>query len=523
MDHDDTHLSTTRPLLPEHHYSSLSVGSSRTLIDQSPTGTPQDAEAGFKLSYPPPRHGHARNVSGVSLADPGRRDDSMRWIDALDEGKDRWRIFWYRFRGRGRYVSWGHSWINIVFHSPLNLLLFLIPIAWAARFEKWDHMLVFILCFLSIVPLEYLFEFAGEQMAFYLGESLGDLLVITLNNAVEATLGLILLWKCDLKMLQSTVTGVVILHLLLIPGFAFLSGGARIWEQNLQPHATQLNHSLLSIGVIATLIPTAAFAALDQGTNKPSEDGLVSDHVRKHVLEMSRGIAIILLAIYVASRIYLHSPPEGGRHVRRSTLPEELRRHKSYLKKGTPEVNVWSCILLLAITIPLMAGTAEWLVESIGAVRKRGNVGEPWFGMILLPLVSFSADGFVCIIFFGNYLFRHWLGKPKPPVALAKARSIDLSIQFLLFWLPVLILLGWWTNRPIHMLFDYFEVAVLLSACFLVNYVTADSKTNWAEGFVLLCLYCIVATVAWWYPGQSAINSMLVCGSVLTGGSGKKH
>lgn len=28
---------------------------------------------------------------------------------------------------------------------------------------------------------------------------------------------------------------------------------------------------------------------------------------------------------------------------------------------------------------------------------------------------------------------------------------------------------------------DYFELALLLGACFLVNYVTADAKTNWVE------------------------------------------
>jgi hypothetical protein len=28
---------------------------------------------------------------------------------------------------------------------------------------------------------------------------------------------------------------------------------------------------------------------------------------------------------------------------------------------------------------------------------------------------------------------------------------------------------------------DYYEVALLLGACFLVNYVTADAKTNWVE------------------------------------------
>jgi Ca2+:H+ antiporter len=39
-----------------------------------------------------------------------------------------------------------------------------------------------IVCFLAIVPLEQMFDFLGEQMMFYLGKSLGDLLVITLNK-----------------------------------------------------------------------------------------------------------------------------------------------------------------------------------------------------------------------------------------------------------------------------------------------------------------------------------------------------
>jgi hypothetical protein len=48
--------------------------------------------------------------------------------------------------------------------------------------------------------------------------------------------------------------GVIILHLLLIPGAAFITGGARIWEQELHPHLTQLNQSLLTIGCVGTTI-----------------------------------------------------------------------------------------------------------------------------------------------------------------------------------------------------------------------------------------------------------------------------
>lgn len=46
---------------------------------------------------------------------------------------------------------------------------------------------------------------------------LGIELTPSLCSVVEATLAIILLKKCELRLLQSTVVGVVILHLLLVP------------------------------------------------------------------------------------------------------------------------------------------------------------------------------------------------------------------------------------------------------------------------------------------------------------------
>lgn len=37
-------------------------------------------------------------------------------------------------------------------------------------------------CFLALVPLEWLFDWGGEQLALYLGTQLGDLVVISLNK-----------------------------------------------------------------------------------------------------------------------------------------------------------------------------------------------------------------------------------------------------------------------------------------------------------------------------------------------------
>jgi Ca2+:H+ antiporter len=196
-----------------------------------------------------------------------------------------------------------------------------------------------------------------------------------------------------------------------------------------------------------------------------------------------------------------------------------------------PEVNVWSACIGIIATIAMVAVTAEMLVETIEGVRE--HISDEWFGLVMLPLVSFAADGTVATVFFIRYSFALFFGRPSPPAQLAKGRAIDMSIQFTIFWqillshlpflrvlivfprLPFFVLIGWWTDKPMMMLFDLYEVTLLLGACFLVNTVTADAKTNWVEGVTLVGLYVLIATASWWYPGQESARMMLNCGSVL--------
>ncbi len=113
--------------------------------------------------------------------------------------------------------------------------------------------------------------------------------------------------------------GTIVLHLLLVPGTAFLIGGSDIRHQTLRPHHANLNHSLLLVGyvpsppksnlcplmrlsVLAIMLPTALFSTLDQGADSLAEESataaseLVSD-ATAGILHISRGIAVILLVV----------------------------------------------------------------------------------------------------------------------------------------------------------------------------------------------------------------------------------
>ena len=138
--------------------------------------------------------------------------------------RQREQVFWDRFRGKGRRVpGWGRSLKNALvcsceLHLPhlvtpnlidaigLNVLFPIVPLAWVSHYlgtqDHWPVHITFgctyvtlieilshlidsrplTVCFVAIIPLERLFDWGGEQMAFYLGKDLGDLLMITMNK-----------------------------------------------------------------------------------------------------------------------------------------------------------------------------------------------------------------------------------------------------------------------------------------------------------------------------------------------------
>jgi len=193
--------------------------------------------------------------------------------------------------------------------------------------------------------------------------------------------------------------------------------------------------------------------------------------------------------------------------------PHVLKDKAARLYEEDAKMNSWSCLVVFAIVVPLTAVTSEFLVETLDHIREVSKIKGEWYGVILLPIISFSAEALVILF----RLIKRALFMPsRPPSMLAKTQTIDLSIQFVLFWIPFLVLLAWWQNKPLFLLLDRFEVALVVGAGSLVARITGDSTTNWAEGLVLICFYLVVAIASWSYDGEQDIQLMLYCQSVAS-------
>ena len=177
--------------------------------------------------------------------------------------------------------------------------------------------------------------------------------------------------KCEIKLVQSTVIGVVLLQLLFVTGVGFLTGGTRTIEQELHSTATQLNHTLLALGVLATIIPAVMLSASER-IGATSVEEVVTDTTRAQFLHLSRGMAIILLFVYLASRWYLYDPPGEDNALQLDhRAPKALHDEEEKWRNHQPDVGPGFCMIMLVVAVVLVAVTAEWVSMVINSFHSR--------------------------------------------------------------------------------------------------------------------------------------------------------
>ena len=181
------------------------------------------------------------------------------------------------------------SQVKAVFLSWINLLLVFVPVGFALEYAHINKIVVFVINFLAIIPLAAMLSFATEELAMYIGETLGGLLNATFGNAVELIVSVIALTQGKILIVQTSLIGSMLSNLLLVLGMCFFFGGINRVEQFFNVTVAQTAASLLALAIGSLIIPTAfrIFANDDQG-----------------VTPTSRGTSVLLLVTYAAYLIF---------------------------------------------------------------------------------------------------------------------------------------------------------------------------------------------------------------------------
>src|SRR5919202_1065754 len=98
--------------------------------------------------------------------------------------------------------------------NRLNLLIVLLPVALGLHWAGASDVLVFAASALAVIPLAGLIGDATEQVAHYVGPSLGGFLNATFGNAAELIIAVLALRAGLVEVVKASLTGSLLGNLL---------------------------------------------------------------------------------------------------------------------------------------------------------------------------------------------------------------------------------------------------------------------------------------------------------------------
>lgn len=349
--------------------------------------------------------------------------------------------------------------------SAIYFLLVFAPIAVVLNLVGADHLILFAMAIIGLIPLAKLIGDSTEHLATHYGATLGSLLNVTFGNAAEIIISVVAINAGLIELVKASITGSILGNIMLIFGLSLIAGGVKHKEQIFNRENAGLQSSLIFLAIIGLAIPTI----LSTTVLKPID--LVSQ-LKLQIL--SDVLAIVLICVYVAGILFTFF----------------THKHLFVAPGGADEVlemnhNRWSkrkSFLILGASMVGVVAVSEILVGSVEETSKQFGFGELFVGAIIVGIVGNAAEHSSAIL-------------------LARKGKIDLSIgiaagsgtQIALFVVPILVMVGIILGQPFTLEFTLYELATLFFAAIIMNLIAHDGKSNWFEGIMLTAVYLIIA------------------------------
>lgn len=360
----------------------------------------------------------------------------------------------------------------------LNVLLVFLPIAVFLEVTHGNPTMIFISACLAILPLAGIMGQATEQLAVRAGSAIGGLLNATFGNATELIIAFFALQAGKLEVVKASIVGSLLGNLLLVMGLAVFVGGLKYKEQSFNIKTASTIASLLTISLIALMIPTVFDYAVRAS---------VPERALQLDVNLSDAAAVVLILMYVA---YIFFTLHTHKDLLSATDDEGAHEEHEGLLWSVPKA-----IGILAGSTVAVAFMSELLVGTLEAATQSLGLTEFFVGLILIPIIGNAAEHAAAVLF-----------ALKNKMDLSMTISLGSTVQVALLVAPLLVLLGLLVGQPMNLVINPLEMIALAAAVLIANSVVRDGETNWLEGLLLLGVYVILAFAVFYYPVAATVG-----------------
>jgi Ca2+:H+ antiporter len=350
----------------------------------------------------------------------------------------------------------------------MNWLLVFVPLA--IGLEHWapqQHLAIFAVSGLGILPLAAWMGRATEQLAERMGEGVGGLLNATFGNAAELIIALAALRSGLYEVVKASIVGSIVGNMLLVLGAAMMAGGLRHREQEFNPQGARAQATMLTLAAITLILPAAYRVAMGEGAGPA-------------LVPLSISISVVLLLVYglfLAFSLGTHAALFSGSH----------GHHDDHAVPWS----VGRAALVLAASTVAIAWMSELLVGSIQPAAKDLGLGSAFVAVFVVAILGNAAEHATAIAV-----------AMKNRMDLALSIAIGSSVQVALFVAPLLVLLSLVVGpRPMDLAFPGGLVLIVLLSVLITSQVAADGRSDWLKGLQLLAAYVVLGLTFFFIPG----------------------
>jgi Ca2+:H+ antiporter len=347
--------------------------------------------------------------------------------------------------------------------SAIYILLIFAPIAAGLEFAHADHMVLFVVSAIALIPLAKLIGDSTEHLATYYGPTAGSLLNVTFGNAAEIIIAVVAISAGLLDLVKASITGAIIGNILLILGLSVIAGGFRYKEQTFSRENIGTQASMLFLAIIGLAVPTILASTILSPLENQGQVQLLSD-----------ALAFILMVVYILGIVFtfithkhLFTPPETAEDIQQS--------HGTHWSKK-------KSFLFLAASMAGVIVVSEILVASVETTGEELGFGQLFVGAIIVGIVGNAAEHSSAIL-----LARK--GKMELSIGIAAGSGTQIA----LFVVPILVFAGIAMGQPFTLVFTLLELATIFLAAIILNLIVHDGRSNWFEGVMLTAVYIIIA------------------------------
>ncbi|MEK7325244.1 MAG: cation transporter, partial [Chloroflexota bacterium] len=212
----------------------------------------------------------------------------------------------------------------------LQVLLVGAPLAIVGELLHWPPVAIFAFACVALIPLAGWIGESTEMLAERTGPKIGGLLNATLGNAAELIITIVAIREGLLDLVLASITGSILVNLLLVLGASLLFGGLKNGKQTFNRVVAGQNSNQLLMALIALAVPSLFSSAIGPDTSIRVE-------------QFSIGVAICMILIYVLGTLYAFQTPVTETPL---TRPSAEHGHKE----------LWSVQKSAAVMLAAVAG-----------------------------------------------------------------------------------------------------------------------------------------------------------------------